>query len=106
MPLERTDSYDLILLDSLNDAGHTYAEFKIALRLVNPGGTIVIDDAGIGVDGRIPDCTQPAAVKGVQVYSELQRLGLCSCVHIHQSRKGAQLIIKTVDSRLKSHAWD
>jgi predicted O-methyltransferase YrrM len=43
--LEAGEVYEAVLLDSLHEAEHVWAEFQLAARLVCPGGLILIHDA-------------------------------------------------------------
>jgi predicted O-methyltransferase YrrM len=94
-------SYDFILLDSMNDKNHIYAEFLIAIHLIKVDGTIMIDDFGVSSNGSIPDKTQRSAEKGVKVYQEIVDRDLTKYLTLHQSKKGVQGIIK-IDENFKS----
>ena len=39
------EMYEAVLLDSLHEAEHVWAEFQVAVKLVCPGGLILIHDA-------------------------------------------------------------
>ena len=60
--LNKRESYEAALLDSLHTAEHVWAEFELARRLVCPGGLILVHDAccAEGTVGaaltRIQDC--------------------------------------------------
>ncbi len=93
--------FDFILLDSVNNKDHIFEEFKIALKLIKLGGIIMIDDFGVDKKGTVPDHTQPLAVKGVKVYDELVKHNFKKELYLHQSRKGVQGIILSVNEELK-----
>lgn len=58
-------------LDSVNDASVILEEFRLTVRLMVPGGTIMVDDAGILTGGRGRDLGS-SAVKGHGVYELLR----------------------------------
>lgn len=43
--IDAGESYEAVLLDSLHEAEHVWAEFQLAVNLVCPGGLILIHDA-------------------------------------------------------------
>lgn len=45
------DKYHFVLLDSVNDPTHIMEEFKLVAKRVHVGGCIMIDDAGIDMQG-------------------------------------------------------
>ena len=97
------DRFDLILLDSVNDPDHIFEEFKLALKLIKVGGTIMVDDFGVNVDGVGIDKTQRLAKKGVKLYDQLKKYSLVRYIRLHQSRKGVQGIIENIDQNLKNY---
>ena len=96
------NSYDVILLDSMNDKTHIFNEFLIALKLIKTNGILMIDDFGVSNNGVIPDRSQPAAQKGVEVFQQLLKRGLLRYLTLHQSVKGVQGIIRVDDLLKKS----
>ncbi len=46
-----TDKYHFVLLDSVNDPNHIMAEFRLIANRVHVGGSIMIDDAGVDMEG-------------------------------------------------------
>lgn len=100
------NNYDLILLDSVNEPNHIFEEFKIALTLIKPGGTIMIDDFGVSTTGNIPDKTQPQAKKGVKIYTQLKEKGHLNKLVLHQSKKGVQGIVEHITSDFKQFKWE
>lgn len=96
------NSFDFILLDSVNDEDHIFEEFKLALKLIKLGGIIMIDDFGVGIDGEVPDKSQSLAKKGIKVYNELKQQGLLHHIKLHQSVKGVQGIFVYIKEELKN----
>lgn len=85
------EQFHFIFLDGVNDAYHTDQEFNLALQLIVAGGIIMVDDAGVGMDGHIPDKTHLSARKGIDIYHHLPGLGLD--FRLLQTIQGAQLKI-------------
>tara|TARA_B100001063_G_C16775120_1_gene564660 strand:+ start:3621 stop:4181 length:561 start_codon:yes stop_codon:yes gene_type:complete len=98
---QEESSFNFILLDSVNDKDHIFEEFKLALKLIKLGGIIMIDDFGVGTNNKIPDVSQPGAVKGVKVFNMLKEYNLLKHLKLHQSRKGVQAIFVDVNKELK-----
>ena len=85
------EKFHFIFLDGVNDSYYTYQEFSRALNLLEKNGIIIVDDAGVAINGHIPDNTHPNARKGVDIYSHLPNLELDFLVL--QTVQGTQLKI-------------
>jgi hypothetical protein len=51
--IERNESFDAALLDSIHTAEHVWQEFRLAARLVCPSGLIMIHDPQF-IGGTVP----------------------------------------------------
>jgi len=100
------ESYNFILLDSINDRNHIFEEFKLALLLIKDGGIIMVDDFGVGSKHEIPDPTFPGAEKGVKIFNILKEKQLLNHMYMHQSRKGVQALFIGVKPGLKKAILD
>lgn len=59
-----------VLLDSANDPDHIFEEFQLVIPKVCRGGFIIVDDAGISIDGKTMD-KSIAAQKGHRIWQHL-----------------------------------
>lgn len=64
--LEAGEQYDAILLDSIHEDEHVWAEFQIASQLICPGGLILIHDA-IYAKGTVPQALRRIEAAGYGV---------------------------------------
>jgi predicted O-methyltransferase YrrM len=58
------DTYQFVLLDSVNDKDHIFEEFKLIIKRISTNGILMVDDAGI-TPNKIKDAS--LAVKGIKV---------------------------------------
>lgn len=98
------DGFDFVLLDSVNNEEHIFKEFQIACKLCKKGGTILIDDFGVGMNGQVPDWTHHLARKGRKIYQFLQENNLLHTIVLYQSTKGVQGLILNMPDVLKN--WE
>ena len=103
---QEKETFNFILLDSVNDKEYIFEEFKLALGLIKLGGIIMVDDFGVGREHKIPDPTFPGAEKGVKIFKVLKEKNLLRHVHLHQSRKGVQALFISVKEDLKKAILD
>ena len=81
--------FHFVLLDSINDGSFIWKEFVLLAPRIVDGGVLIIDDAGIGMDGSMKDRIAPLAVKGHKVWKKLNSMG--AKVKILDSPHGTQL---------------
>ncbi|MFC1809214.1 O-methyltransferase [Candidatus Omnitrophota bacterium] len=81
--------FDFVLLDSMNDQDFIFNEFCLVLPHMRVGGIIMIDDAGITVDGKQYDDTP--AQKGRKVWAFLNKHNIPYAVLPIPHRKETQL---------------
>jgi len=85
------DKYHLIFLDTSNDKDFIFEEFRLAITKMVPNGILIVDDAGVTMNGEInPHTTR---VKGHKVVAFLKSIGLTG--FICKSPIGTQVWLNT-----------
>lgn len=85
--------YEFVLLDSVNKSEHIFKEFQLVFSHVNKNGIIVIDDAGIKIDGSAKD-VEVKAEKGHLVWEFLKYCNIDFEVKMTPKGHGTQLILE------------
>lgn len=89
---QNQEKFHLAFLDSQNNPDFIFEEFKLVLPKMIAGGIIIVDDAGVDVDGKI--LTNTIQVKGHRVSGLLKSLG-CDNYVVFAPYHGSQLWIDT-----------
>ena len=87
----KDEMFHFVLLDSVNKAGHIFEEFKLVSSHIVDGGLLIIDDAGLKVDGSGIDRGVPAE-KAHAVWKFVKKVG--AKFSILQGAHGTQLMVR------------
>jgi len=95
---EQDNTFHFVFLDSVNDKNYIFEEFKLVVPRLVPGGILIVDDAGVLLDGSVDSSKVPE--KGHRIAEFLSSLECADFVV--ESPHGTQLWVDTMNLELNN----